>query len=327
MAHNDASGESKGNIASLRGPAENVDALARQIQQFILEEQENERERGFTLQFDFPQKFSNYLIGKKGENIRKYRDEFDVEIQVHDGKVEIKGPRAKAEAAKARIVSLGKKLEDETTHILKVHPQYHRELIGNKGSQVNRLQERYNVRINFPRTATDNNSVPDTASEAGARRPSRPSQESDEVVIKGPRKSADDAREELLSLLQWTMDHSHTGSVSVAQNQIPSLIGQGGRGMDELRVTTGAQIDVPDVKRDSQNSSRVTIKLKGTKKQVDDAKRLLEERAKAFDETVMRSIEVDKKYHKALIGSGGELNLYARPTHRSWLISCRVKHP
>lgn len=302
-ARNGTSSEHNENIVSLQGPAGRVDTLAEKIQQFILEEQENERERGFTLQFDFPQKFSNYLIGKKGENIRKYRDEFDVEIQVHDGKVEIKGPRVKAEAAKARIISLGKKLEDEATHVLKVHPQYHRELIGNKGSQVNRLQERYNVRINFPRTAADNNSAADVSSDAGARRPS------DEVVIKGPRKSADEARDELLSLLQWTIDHSHTGSVSVSQSQIPSLIGQGGRGMDELRVTTGAQIDVPDVKRDSQSAQRVTIKLKGTKKQVEDAKRLLEERAKVFDETITRSLEVDKKYHKGLIGSGGELNL------------------
>ena len=78
--------------------------------------------------------------------------------------------------------------------------------------------------------------------------------------------------------------------------------------MDELRVTTGAQIDVPDVKRDSQNGQRVTIKLRGTKKQVEDAKRLLEERAKAFDETITRSLEVDKKYHKALIGSGGKFD-------------------
>lgn len=296
----------------LRGHEESVDALIEKIRHFVAEEEANERERGYTLTFDFPQKFSNYLIGKKGENIRKYREEFDVEIQLHDGKVEIKGPKAKAEAAKARIVALGKKLEDEATLVLKIPNQYHKDLIGLKGSQVNRLQDRYNVHINFPRSAAsaasnDNNSLADTASEVGGHKSHRPPQGQDEVIIKGPRKHADEARDELLSLLQWTIDNSYTAVVSVAQSQIPSLIGQGGREMEKMRMTTGAHIDVPDAKKDgSGTSGRVPIKLKGTKKQVEDAKKLLEERAKVFDESVTRTIEVDKKYHKALIGGGGK---------------------
>lgn len=297
----------------LRGHEENVNSLAERILRFVVEEEENERERDHVMTFDFPQKFSNYLIGKKGDNIRKYREEFDVDIKVHDGKVEIKGPKVKAEAAKARIVALGKKLEDEATHVLKIHPQYHKELIGPKGSQVNRLQERYNVRINFPRSATssalsDNHSVADSASEVGgAQKHSRSSQEQDEVIVKGPRKHADEARDELLSLLQWTIDNSHTATVSVSQDQVPSLIGQGGRQMERMRMSTGAHIEVPDVKKDSPGASgRVDIKLKGTKKQVDEAKRLLEERAKIFDESISRTIEVNKRHHKSLIGSGGQ---------------------
>lgn len=301
------------NEVMLRGHEENVNSLAEKILRFVVEEEENERERGHVTTFDFPQKFSNYLIGRKGENIRKYREEFDVDIQVHDGKVDIKGPKVKAEAAKARIVALGKKLEDEATHVLKIHPQYHKDLIGARGSQVNRLQERYNVRINFPRSAastslSDNHSAADSASEVGgAHKNGRSSQEQDEVIVKGPRKNADEARDELLSLLQWTIDNSHTATVSVSPDQIPSLIGQGGREMEKMRMSTGAQIDVPDAKKDSPNASgRVNIRLRGTKKQVDEAKQLLEERAKIFDESISRTIEVDKKYHKSLIGSGGQ---------------------
>ncbi|KAH0545230.1 hypothetical protein FGG08_000684 [Glutinoglossum americanum] len=296
----------------LRGPAESVDTLINKVAQFIEEEKENERENGYATSFDFPKKFANILIGRKGENIRKYREEFDVEIQVNDGKVEIKGAKRRADAAKAKIIALGKKLEDEATHVLKIKPQYHRDLIGAKGNQVNRLQERYNVRVNFPRSANvvpanDDQSIADTASEVGGgHRFSRASQAPDEVIIRGPRKGADEAREELLNLLQYTIDHSHVASVSVALNQIPSLIGQGGREMESLRLSTGAQIDVPDFKRDGADPpKRVEIKVKGTKKQVEDAKKLLEERAKTFDESIVRTLEVDKKHHKALIGSGG----------------------
>ncbi|KAH0562345.1 hypothetical protein GP486_002957 [Trichoglossum hirsutum] len=292
-----------------RGPAESVDTLINKVGEFIVEEVENEKENGYTTSFDFPKKFANILIGKKGENIRKYREEFDVDIQVSDGKVEIKGAKRRADRAKSKIIALGKKLEDEATHVLKIKPQYHRDLIGAKGNQVNRLQERYNVRVNFPRSANvtsanDDQSIADTASEVGWGQ--RFNRAPDEVTIRGPRKGADEAREELLNLLQYTIDHSHVASVSVALNQIPSLIGQGGREMENLRLSTGAQIDVPDFKRDGADpSKRVEIKVKGTKKQVEDAKSLLEERAKVFDESIVRTLEVDKKHHKALIGSGG----------------------
>ncbi len=296
---------------SVRGPAESVEDLASKILAFVEQEKQDEIERGYTITFNYPQKFANYLIGKKGENIKKYREEFDVEIQVDDGKVEVKGPKAKAEAAKARIIALGKKLEDEATHVLKIKPQYHRDMIGPKGGQVNRLQERYNVRVQFPRSApaafaNDDQSIGDTASEVGGARNGRSNQAPDEVIVRGPRKGADEARDELLSLLQWTIDNSHTASVSVAQHQIPSLIGQGGREMENMRMTTGATIDVPGVRDAVDPSGRAEIRLKGTKKQVEDAKKLLEQRAKVFDENITKSIEVDKKYHKALIGSGGK---------------------
>ena len=293
----------------LRGHASAVDDLARKISVFLAEEEQNERERGFTLTFDFPQKLSNHLIGRKGESIRHFRDEFDVEIQVQDGKVEVKGPRAKAEAARARMLTLRKRLEDETTHVLKISPQYHKDLIGTRGSQVNRLQDRYAVRIAFPKSpnAKDDQSVADSVSDAGgAHHAHRRHQEPDEVIIRGPKNGTDGAKDELLNLLQWTIDNSHTATVSVALNHVPRLIGQGGREMDRIRVATGAAVDVPDVNRNgSDKPQRVDVKVKGTKKQVDDAKQLLERRAREFDDTVTRTLTVDRKHHKSLIGTGG----------------------
>ena len=296
------------NQCSLRGPASVVETLAEKIAAFLEQEKQDELERGHVTSFDFPQKYANYLIGKKGENINNYREEFDVEIQVKDGKVNITGPKAKADAAKAKIIALGKKMEDEATHVLKIKSQYHKDMIGTKGSQVNQLQKKYNVRVQFPRTAhlDDDRSVADDVSESGSVRNRRPNQGPDEVIVRGPRRGADDARDELLSLLQWTMDNSHASTVSVALTQLPSLIGQGGREMESLRLETGAQIDVPGTRDSADSNGRVQIQLKGTAKQVNDAKKLLEQRAKIFDDSIVRSIDVDKIYHKALIGSGGE---------------------
>ncbi|KAL8905030.1 MAG: hypothetical protein Q9207_002886 [Kuettlingeria erythrocarpa] len=294
-------------VVTLRGPNDAVDGLKTKLLQFLESEKQDELERGHITSFEYPQKFANQLIGRRGETINKFREEFDVDIQVADGKVEIKGPAAKAQQAKAKIVALGKRLEDEATYVLKIKPQYHRDMIGAKGAQVNRLQDRYDVRIQFPRTtaaASDDRSVADGSSDANSPRATRSNQAPDEVIIRGPKRGADEARDELLSLLQWTIDNSHISSVSVAQSQLPALIGQGGRELENTRLATGAQIDVPS--RDSADpSGRVVIQIKGTKKQVDEATKLFQQKAKVYDNTVSKAIEVDKKFHKELIGGNG----------------------
>lgn len=293
-----------GTTVNIRGPRSAVESLAAKCQAFVDQEKEYEKERGFTLQFDFPQKFANHLIGKGGSNIRELREKFDVEIQVNDGKVELKGPKAKAEAAKSHILALGRQLEDETTHILKIDPKFHRELIGAQGGQINRLQTRYKVLIFFPRTpktVKDDEDIADAVSEAG--KPRR-QQAADEVIVRGPRRGADEARDELLSLLQYLKDNSYTATVSVQQKQVPSLIGSGGAALDELRQATGAKIDIPSA-RDTADSL-VEIQIKGTKAQVAAAKKALEEKKAIFEDTVTKTIEVDRKYHKTLIGAGGK---------------------
>lgn len=289
---------------NIRGPVSAVESLASKCRAFIEQEKADEKERGFTLEFDFPQKFANHLIGKGGSNIRELRDKFDVDIQVHDGKVELKGPKAKAEAAKTHILALGRQLADEANHVLKIDPKFHRELIGAQGNQINKLQTRYKVLIFFPRSAKntkEDESVADAASEAG--KPRR-QQAPDEVIVRGPKKGADEARDEILSLLQYLKDNSFTASISMQQKHLPSLIGQGGSGMDQLRQATGAKIDIPNG-RDSADGV-VEIQIKGTKSQVAAAKKILEEKKAVFDDTVVKTIEVDKKYHKALIGAGGK---------------------
>ncbi|KAH7161382.1 hypothetical protein EDB81DRAFT_643875 [Dactylonectria macrodidyma] len=290
-----------GTTVTLRGPQSAVESLAAKANAFVEQEKEDEKERGFTLSFDFPQKYANHLIGKGGSNIRELRDRFDVEIQVQDGKVELKGPKAKAETARSHIQGLARTLADETTHIMKIDPKYHRELIGSQGSQINRLQTRYKVLIFFPRSAknvADDQSNADATSEAGKPRRQQPP---NEVIIRGPKKGADEARDELFSLHKYLEEHSATATVAVQQKQVGSLIGQGGAALDELRQASGAKIDVPA----DRDTPIVEIQLKGTASQVAKAKKILEEKRAVFDDTVVRTLDIEKKYHKALIGASG----------------------
>ncbi|KAI1079981.1 hypothetical protein F5B20DRAFT_147309 [Whalleya microplaca] len=294
----------RGTTVTMRGPTSSVESLSKKAIAFLEQEKEDEKERGFTMKFDFPQKFANHLIGKGGSHINELREKFDVDIQVQNGEVELKGPKAKAERAKSHILSLSRQWADETTHTLKIEPKYHRELIGAQGSQILRLQTRYGVHINFPKTARpgkDDESVADGASEAG--KPRR-QQGADEVTIRGSKKGADEARDEIFSLYQYLKDNSFISTVAVQQKQLPSLIGAGGSGMDELRQTTGAKIDIPNERSNTQDTT-VEIQIKGTKAQVAAAKKIIEEKKAVFDETVTKTIEVDRKWHKTLIGPGG----------------------
>ena len=187
---------------------------------------------------------------------------------------------------------------------MKIDPKFHRELIGAQGAQINRLQTRYKVLIFFPRTAKstkDDESVAEAGSDVG--KPRR-QQAADEVIVRGPKKGADEARDEILSLLQYLKDNSFTATVSVQQKQLPSLIGSGGAVLDQLRQTTGARIDVPSSRDASDGFSE--IQIKGTKAQVAAAKKILDEKKAVFDDTVTKTIEVDRKYHKTLIGAGGK---------------------
>ena len=107
--------------------------------------------------------------------------------------------------------------------------------------------------------------------------------------------------------MQYLKDNSYSATVNVQQSQVPSLIGQGGKALDELRELTGAKIDVPGSRDAKSANGLVDIQVKGTKSQVAAAKKLIEEKKAVFDDTVSKTVEIEKKHHRTLIGAGGML--------------------
>lgn len=298
------------NAAILRGLSADVADLEAKILAFVEMANRDELERGYTTTFEFPAKFNGYLIGREGAKIKELRDQFDVDIKMlDDGKIEVKGPKAKADACKDHIIGLRKKYEDEATYILKIEPRFHGQLVGRKGADVNRLQDKYNVKIQFPQSsnAHDDQSNADAASDAGPRRSARSNQAQDEVVIRGPRQGADKARTEILDLYQYAKDNSHSATFSVARQHLGSLIGQRGSEIERLRLETGAQIDFPDRQESADPTGQAEIVIKGTKQAVDAARTEIEKKVKVLNDIVSRSLDVDRKYHGTLIGAHGKL--------------------
>lgn len=293
------------NRVELRHPEKAaVDELKRKIQQFLVEAEQDEKERGYITTLNFPSKYNKNLIGRNGAHVNQLREKHDVDIQVsREGgdEIKIQGPQKKAEACKAEIQKLLKTWENEVNYVIKIESKYHGQLVGRNGENLRKIvaQADNEVRIDFPRTSrglADDQS--DVASDVGAR---GPSQASDEIRIRGPKAKADNAREQLLALKQYYEDNSHTATVSVAQDQVGSLIGRGGQELEKLRADTNAQIDIPK----SNGAKRVEITIRGTKEAVKQAKLEIEKRSKAYDAVVTKTIEVDSKYRNAIIGGGG----------------------
>ena len=81
---------------------------------------------------------------------------------------------------------------DETTEVIKIPHSYHSGLIGSAGKYVNRLEEKYVVKINF---GDGDESRSGRNREAAALKP-------DEVMIKGGKKGVASAKNELLEVRQ-----------------------------------------------------------------------------------------------------------------------------
>lgn len=122
-------------------------------------------------------------------------------------KLKITGRKENVEEAKKRILSQLERLvrsflnfpsvgitnfflqADETSEVLKIPSQYHSSLIGQSGKYAIRLEEKYSVKITFPRQFSEN-----------GESKTREQLKSDEVLIKGGKKGVALAKSELMEV-------------------------------------------------------------------------------------------------------------------------------
>lgn len=146
------------------------------------------------IEFTISRDFVARIVGSGGAGIQKYRDQLDVKIDIEDSKeteqvvgkkkstplaqsvIKVTGRQRNAEETKKRILAQVEKLADETIEVLRIPRQYHATIIGAQGKYIQRLQDKYGVRINMPK-------------EDAAR--------TDEVTIKGSKKGVSQAKQEI----------------------------------------------------------------------------------------------------------------------------------
>ena len=301
--------EKQDDVVIIRGPKADVARIVKNINDYVAETKHTEFITSYVEEFVIPETYSKNVIGRGGKRIQELRDRFGVSIKVDEGNVHIQGVKKNVEEAKKTILQIVEELKDDTIQRLPIKNEHHGHLIGEKGTlnlgdrlmigaNVRRLQERYAVRIHFPKREDEEerNSLPDEEKPRSA----------DEIVVRGPSKGVKSAVDELNELLEYRIQHSHTANIEILARGRQRLLRNGGGIIYTLRQDPGhVRIDVPSRRNDESDDTVILIHVEGTDAFV---KKAIEEIKSVGDEVkgeTTQTLTIDQKFHKSLIGPGG----------------------
>lgn len=271
-----------------------VDAVCRQIEQAL-----QPHNFAVTATVEFPTAVLSRLIGKNGANLNALQQEFGVRIDVgkrEEGEaspqtsVEVAGPALNVAAAQARIHEVAKKWSDETLVRLHIEERFHGKIIGAAGVYINRLQDKYGVRIRFP-------------SSQQLRSQDAPKTK-DEVTIRGPSRGVAKAEEELKELYLFERENGFKETLRVPTRAMAYVIGREGEHIKGISDSTGVEYSF-NRKHDEKALGYAELELTGSRVGLKQAAAKIEQIVAEVENLVSVTIEVDPKYHSSLIGPGG----------------------
>ncbi|KAG8835486.1 hypothetical protein FRC18_000438 [Serendipita sp. 400] len=311
----DVGGNGLEDIVVIRGSPTDVDRATKEVLRIVEEAMNDAIDSSYVTEFQIPQQFVARIVGAAGSGIQKYREQLDVKIDIEDlrdsgeqivGKkkktipsnvslLKITGRKPNAEEAKKRILAQVDKMADETAEIIKIPRQYHSIIIGQQGKYIQRLQDKYGVKITMPKES---------------------SASTDEIHIRGGKKGVSQAKNEIQELVEYEKENNHSIVVNVTSRAVPRILGSKGAKIHEIMSETGAHIDVGDKDRpkDRDEGATTAVTIKGTKKAVAAAKSAVMAIAAAVDDESTVVLHIEPKFHRTIIGGGGVglRNLLAR---------------
>ena len=145
--------ESKGsNEIRIEGKKDGVKKAIAAIKE-IVQRLENEKSRDVIIE----QRFHGQLIGKHGENINKWRQDFpSVTISFPDAMmksdiVNLRGDKKEVDQLHAVMTKMQKDLlESNYTETVPIFKEYYKHIIGKGGVNINKIREETNTRIELP---------------------------------------------------------------------------------------------------------------------------------------------------------------------------------
>jgi len=245
--------------------------------------------------------YHKHFVARRGKILKDISEEFGGVIVsfprpgVTSDVVNLKGAKNCVDGAKTRISELVQDLKEMVTIDCEIEQQYHRTVMGAKGSQVQRITKDFDVNIKFPDKANENGEVPVS---------NDPERSSDPNIIRitGKKAKCEGAAEALKKLVPITAE------VIIPFEFHRYIIGQKGKEVREMMNEYDVNIRVPSADQESD-----IILVSGVPDHVEKAKVGLAERLVKLEgekeDRVARSyqvtVEVKPEYHPKIIGRGG----------------------
>lgn len=271
----------KSNLIRIEGDPQGVQEAKKELLE-LASRMENERTKDLIIE----QRFHRAIIGQKGEKIKEVRDKFpEVIINFPDPAqksdiVQLRGPRTEVEkCSKFMQKIVAEMVENSFSVSVPIFKQFHRNIIGKGGSNIKKIREETNTKIDLP--AENSNS--------------------EMIVITGKKANCELARNRILAI-QKELANITEIEVSIPSKLHNSLIGSKGRFVRSIMEECGGvHIHFP-----SGGSGIDKVTIRGPAEEVDKAKQQLLALAEE-KQTKSHTAELRAKpeYHKFLIGKGG----------------------
>uniref|UniRef100_A0A665W4X5 Vigilin n=1 Tax=Echeneis naucrates TaxID=173247 RepID=A0A665W4X5_ECHNA len=279
----------KSNLIRIEGDPQGVQEAKKELLE-LASRMENERTKDLIIE----QRFHRAIIGQKGEKIKEVRDKFpEVIINFPDPAqksdiVQLRGPRTEVEkCSKFMQKIVAEMVENSYSVSVPIFKQFHRNIIGKGGSNIKKIREETNTKIDLP--AENSNS--------------------EMIVITGKKANCEAARNRILAI-QKELANITEIEVSIPSKLHNSLIGSKGRLVRSIMEECGGvHIHFP-----TEGSGIDKVTIRGPVEEVEKAKQqllgLAEEKncfCAQLDNVVEDTMNVDPKHHRYFVARRGQV--------------------
>jgi len=265
---------------TIEGPVEEVEAVRSSLQAAV----DDLMSKLTYVDIVVEPKYHKHIIGKGGSNVNRLKEETGVTINIPDEKspsIRIEGTPQGVEQAKAELLEMVAKMENERERDIIIEQRFHKNIIGAKGEKIREIRDMFHqVQITFPDS----------------------SKESDVVKIRGPKQDVDAAFNHLQKLHKELLESSYSIKVPIYKEYHKNVIGKGGASIRKIREETSTRIDLPPEGSDSD-----MIVISGRKADVEKAKDCILKIQNELVVIVSEELQIPAKYHQSFIGAGGKL--------------------
>merc|ERR1719308_354695 len=284
-----------GDKVNLKGARNCIDAAIARINEIV-----KDLEEMVTIDCEIEQVYHRTVMGAKGSKVQKITTDFNVQIKFPDKAAENgEAPMSNGERSSnpniIRITGKKENCDAASQALLELVPitaevsvpyEFHRYIIGQKGTGVREMMNRFDVNIRVP--AQDDNS--------------------DVIKISGVPTNVEAAKvglaervKELEAEKEVKIQKSFEVSVEVNPEYHPKIIGRGGEVIKKLREDFDVQIQLP--KKEAPNSEVITIT--GFEADANKAKEAILKIVGQFESMVQEEVSIDPRVHSMIIGKRG----------------------